>query len=197
MRQAIDPIGLQSGRIVFAALAVVMLTGCAVELQKTDIVRPIESKLTAYHAVEIPAPLNQKEASFKISSDLQDKMLFQVAVLGKFRRVAPALTTDQSVLVMQTTILKADPGSAFLRWWSSILDFGGAMYESYAKKKLGNISGSIGDGYLVVDIRFVDKQSKEEIGQITIKGLSEDPDSFRSAEDRIVDSLIKYVKTQL
>jgi hypothetical protein len=197
MNHPIHPARRGAGRIVLSILSILTLTGCTVEVQKTDILRPIESKLTAYRAVEIPPPINQKAAALKVSTDLQDKMLFQVAVLGKFRRVAPSLNTDQAVLVMQTTILKADSGSAFLRWWSSIIDFGGAMYESYAKKKLGNISGSIGDGFLVVDIRFVDKQTKEEIGQITIKGLSDDPDSFRSAEDRIVESLVNYVKTQL
>jgi hypothetical protein len=173
------------------------LTGCAVEVQKTDIVHPIESKLTAYRAVEIPAPRHPKDASARIISDLHDKILFQVAVLGKFRRVAASVNSDQQVLVLQTTILKVDDGSAFLRWWGSVAEFAGAMYESYAKKKLGSVSGTVGDGYLVVDVRFLDKASKEELGQLTIKALSDDPESFRSAEDRIVDGLIKYVKTQL
>lgn len=178
-------------------MLLLFLTGCAVELQKTDIVRPLESKLTTYRAVEIPVPLSPREAPSRVSSDLHDKMLFQVAVLGKFRRVSASVNSDQYVLVMQATILKVDSGSAFLRWWSSVIDFGGAMYESYAKKKLGNISGTIGDGYLLVDVRLVDKGSKEEVGHLTIKALSDDPDSFRSAEDRVVESLIKYVKTQL
>jgi hypothetical protein len=185
------------GRLLAACFVGLTLTGCAVELQKTDIVRPIESKLTAYHSVEIPVPTGQKETPTRISTDLHDKMLFQVAVLGKFRRVSQDVKSDQQVLVMKAKIVKVDEGSAFLRWWSSVAELGGAMYESYAKKKLGMVSGSIGDGFLIVEVKFVDKRSNEELGHITIKALSDDPESFRSAEDRIVDSLIKYVKTQL
>lgn len=183
---------------ILTGLLMLGLTGCAVEVQKTDIVRPIESKLTAYHSVEIPLPRSPKEASARVTSDLHDKMLFQVAVLGKFRRVAASVNSDQQVLIMQTTILKVDEGSAFLRWWGSVAEFGGSMYESYAKKKLGgSVSGTVGDGFLIVDVRFLDKRSKEELGQITIKALSDEPETFRSAEDRIVESLVKYMKTQL
>jgi hypothetical protein len=171
-------------------------TGCAVELQKTDVVAPIDGKLTIYSAVEIPAPRN-KNVPNKIVADLHEKMLLQIGSLGKFRRVGTASGPDQSVLILQATIVKYDNGNAFMRWMGSVTDLVGGFYESYTKLSAGNVSGSMGDGYLLVDIRFVDKRSQKEIGQITIKGLADDPENFRSAEDRIVDGLVRYVQTRL
>jgi hypothetical protein len=179
-----------------SAALLVLQAGCAVELQKTDVVTPIDGKLTIYNAVEIPSP-RSKNAPNKIVADLHEKMLLQIGSLGKFRRVGTASSPDQSALILQATIVKWDDGSAFMRWMGSVTDLIGAFYESYTKQSVGNVSGSMGDGYLLVDIRFVDKRSQKEIGQITIKGLADDPENFRSAEDRIVDGLVRYVQTRL
>lgn len=183
---------------LLAATGLLLLAqvGCAVELEKTDVVTPIEGKLTIYNTVEIPAPRNQNVPN-KIVTELHEKMLLQIGSLGKFRRVGTTSGPNQSVLIMQSSIVKWDNGSTFLRWMSAVTELVGNFYESYTKQSVGSVSGSMGDGYLIVDIRFVDKSSQKEVGQITIKGLADDPDNFRSAEDRIVDGLVKYVKTRL
>jgi hypothetical protein len=183
-------------RLVASCLLLLASTGCAVELQKTNIVKPVEGKLTTYYAVEIPPPRG-KNAPPKLVADLQERMLLQIGTMGKFRRVATSMNSDQHVLVMQATIVKLDTGNRFLRWWSSVAEIVGAIYESYTKEKVGMVSGSVGDGYLLVDFQFVDKKTKQEVGQISVKGLADDPDSFRSAEDRVVDALMQYVQSQL
>lgn len=179
-----------------AGLLLLIQAGCAVELQKTDVVTPVEGKLTIYSAVEIPPPRSQN-APNKVVTDLHEKMLLQIGTLGKFRRVGTASGPNQSVLILQATILKWDQGSTFMRWMGSVTELIGNFYESYAKQSVGSVSGSMGDGYLLVDIRFVDKRSQKEVGQITIKGLADDPDNFHSAEDRIVDGLVRYVQSRL
>ena len=172
------------------------LGGCTLELMRTDVVRPIESKLTYYKTVEVPLPEAPKGIP-QISSDLQQRILNEVSAMGKFKRVRPEADGEDDTLVVQATIKKWDEGSAFLRWWGSIIDFGGGVYEQYTKQQVGNVSGTIGDGYLLVDVKFLDKQSKDVLGQITVKGLSDDPDSPRSAEDRVVHSIVKYLQSRL
>ncbi len=179
-----------------AGLLLLVQVGCAAELQKTDVVAPVEGKLIIYNAVEIPPPRSQN-APNRITSDLHEKMLLQIGTLGKFRRVGTAAGSEQGVLILQATIVKLDRGNAFLRWMSSVTELVGNLYESYAKQTVGSVSGTMGDGYLLVDVRFVDKRSQKEIGQITIKGLADDPDNFRTAEDRIVDGLVRYIQTRL
>ncbi|MBI3602973.1 MAG: hypothetical protein HY205_00785 [Nitrospirae bacterium] len=186
----------RSFQVMLAGALLLALAGCAVDLQKTQVVSPVEGKLTIYNAIEIPLPHSQN-APNKIVTDLHEKMLLQIGALGKFRRVGTASRADQSVLVMHATILKFDTGSTFMRWMSSLTETVGGVYESYAKQSVGSVSGSMGDGYLLVEVRFVDKRSQKEVGQITIKGLSDDPDNFRSAEDRVVDGLVRYVQTLL
>lgn len=186
----------RSLRGVFAGSLLLALAGCAVDLQKTQVMSPLEGKLTIYNALEVPLPRSQNTQN-KITTDLHEKMLLQLGALGKFRRVGTASRADQSVLVVQATVLKVDTGNTFLRWMSVLTETIGGVYESYAKQTVGSVSGSMGDGYLLVEIRFVDKRAQKEIGQITIKGLSDDPDNFRSAEDRVVDGLIRYVRTYL
>lgn len=172
------------------------LAGCTNELMRTDVVRPIEGKLTYYKTVEVLLPEAAKGMP-SISSDLQQRLLIEVGAMGKFKRVRPEADGEDDTLVVQTTIKKWDEGSAFLRWWGSIIDFGGGVYEQYTKQQVGNVSGTVGDGYLLVDVKFLDKQSKDVLGQITVKGLSDDPDSPRSAEDRVVHSIVKYLQSRL
>ena len=171
------------------------LGGCTPELMRTDVVRPIESKLTFYKTVEVPLPEGPKGIP-QISSELQQRILNEVSAMGKFKRVRPAGDGEDDTLVLQATIKKWDSGSPFLRWWGSILDFGSNVYTQYTKHEL-DVSGSVGDGYLLVDVKFVDKQSKDLLGQISVKGLSDDPDSPHSAEDRVVHSIVKYLQTRL
>jgi hypothetical protein len=182
---------------IFAAgLLLSTLAGCSVQLLKTDVIRPVEGKLISYYGVEIPTPRNQN-APPKITNELQEKLLLQIGTMGKFRRVSTAATSEQSVLVIQTTIVKWDTGNAFLRWMGSVAELIGGIYESYAKQSVGMVSGTVGDGFLLAEFRFQDKRTQQELGRISIKGLSDDPDSFRSAEDRVVDGLIKYLLSRL
>ena len=171
------------------------LGGCTSELMRTDVVRPIEAKLTFYKTVEVPLPEGPKGIP-QISSELQQRILNEVSAMGKFKRVRPTADGEDDTLVLQATIKKWDSGSPFLRWWGSILDFGSNVYTQYTKHEL-DVSGSVGDGYLLVDVKFVDKQSKDLLGQISVKGLSDDPDSPHSAEDRVVHSIVKYLQTRL
>lgn len=99
--------------------------------------------------------------------------------------------------MVQASIVKWDDGNAFLRWMSALGDVIGALYESYFKQEVGNVTGSVGDGYLKVDVRFVDKRSGQPVGQITLTGLADDPNNVRSAEDRVVNGLVRYVKSRL
>jgi hypothetical protein len=172
-------------------------SGCAVEVQKTDIVQPLEHKLTVYNAVEIPMPDNPNSPA-EITNDLHEKMLLQIGTMGKFRRVSTTINTDRhNTLVIQATIVKWDPGNRFLRWMGSIAEIVGGIYESYTKQKVGNVSGSVGDGFLLLDVQFMDKREKLVLGKLTIKALADSPDSYRTAEDRAVDGLMSYVKTRL
>jgi hypothetical protein len=184
-------------RTALAGLVWLGLAGCAIEVQKTDIVQPLEHKLTVYNAVEIPPPANPNSPA-EITNDLHEKMLLQIGTMGKFRRVGANINTDRhNTLVIQATIVKWDTGNRFLRWMGSIAELVGGIYESYAKQKVGTVSGSVGDGFLLVDVQFVDKREKQVLGKLTIKALADSPDSYRSAEDRAVDGLLNYVKTRL
>jgi hypothetical protein len=178
-----------------AALLAGSLAGCATDLMRTDVVQPLESKLTYYKTVEVPLPEAAKGIP-PISSDLQQRILNEVGAMGKFKRVRPVAEGEDDTLVVQATIKKWDDGNAFLRWWGAILDFGGAVYTQYTKHEV-DVGGSAGDGYLRVDVKFFDKHSNDLLGHITITGLSDDPDSPRSAEDRVVHSLVKYLQTRL
>ena len=162
---------------------------------RTDVLQPVETKFTYYKTVEVPLPDTAKGVP-QIAGDFQQRLLNELGSMGKFKRVRPSADGDDDTLVVQATIRKWD-GNAFLRWWGSILDFGGGVYEQYTKQQVGNVSGTVGDGYLLVDVKFLDKQSKELLGHISIRGLSDDPDSPRSAEDRVVHSLVKYVQSRL
>lgn len=180
-----------------AALAAVGLTACTVQVQKTDILQPVENKFTIYNAVEIPAPLNPS-APAEITNDLHEKMLLQIGTIGRFRRVGAVIPPERhNTLVIKTTIVKWDSGNRFLRWMSAVTDLAGKIYESYAKQDIGNVSGSLGDGFLLVEVQFVDKKAQEVIGKLSIKALADAPDSYRSAEDRAVDGLVAYFKTRL
>lgn len=163
---------------------------------RTDVVQPIEAKLTFYKTVEVPLPETAKGVP-QIAGDFQQRVIMELGTMGKFKRVKPMADGDDDTLVVKATIRKWDEGNGFLRWWGSILDFGGGVYEQYTKQQVGNVSGTVGDGYLLVDVKFLDKQSNELLGQISIKGLSDDPDSPRSAEDRVVHSLVKYLQSRL
>ena len=186
----------QGTGLLFLALLLGALAGCTNDLMRTDVVRPLETKLTFYKTVEVPLPEAAKGIP-SISSDLQQRIVNEVGAMGKFKRVRPEADGEEDTLVLQATIKKWDEGSAFLRWWGSIIDFGGGVYEQYTKQQVGNVSGTIGDGYLLVDVKFLDKQSKDVLGQITVRGLSDDPDSPRSAEDRVVHSIVKYLQSRL
>jgi hypothetical protein len=195
MRRSLDPI-LHCGK-AFTVAVVLAAAGCSAEIQQTRIVEPIQTKLSMFNAVEVPSPAVQ-DAPSKIGQELQDKLVFQIGTLGRFRRVAPQMGSDQVTLVVQTKIMKWDDGNAFLRWWGNVVDLGASVYESYAKKELNSsMSGTIGDGYLQVHFRFVDKKSQQLVGEISIKGLADDPNNPRSAEDRVVDGLIAYLKSNL
>ena len=173
------------------------LAGCAAEIQKTIVVQPVESKLTAYNSVEIPEPKNPASPA-EITHDLHEKMLLNIGTMGKFRRVAAAVTgANQQTVVIQTTIAKWDTGNRFLRWMGAVTELVGGIYESYAKQQIGTVSGTVGDGFLLVDVQFIDKNSKQVLGKLTIKGLADSPDSYRAAEDRAVDALLAYMKTRL
>jgi hypothetical protein len=180
-----------------AALAAMWLAGCAVQVQKTDVIQPVENKFTIYNAVEIPPPLNPSSPP-EITNDLHEKMLLQIGTIGKFRRVGAVIPPERhNTLVIKTTIIKWDKGNRFLRWMSAVTDLGAKIYESYAKQEIGNVSGTMGDGFLQVEIQFVDKKAQEVIGKLSIKALADSPDSYRSAEDRAVDGLVAYFKTRL
>jgi len=180
-----------------AALAFMWQAGCAVQVQKTDVIQPVENKFTIYNAVEIPPPLNPSSPA-EITNDLHEKLLLQIGTIGKFRRVGAVIPSERhNTLVIKTTIVKWDSGNRFLRWMSAVADLGGKIYESYAKQELGNVSGTMGDGYLLVEVQFVDKKAQEVIGKLSIKALADAPDSYRSAEDRAVDGLVAYFKTRL
>ena len=182
--------GLLSVAFVLGALA-----GCSPELMRTDVVRPLETKLAYYKTVEVPLPEAPKGIAL-ISSELQQRILNEVGAMGKFKRVRPEADGEDDTLVLQATIKKWDEGSRFLRWFGSILDFGSNVYTQYTKHEI-DVSGSVGDGYLLVDVKFVDKQSKDLLGQISVKGLADDPDSPHSAEDRVVHSIVKYLQSRL
>jgi hypothetical protein len=177
------------------ALLAASLAGCATDLMRTDVVQPLETKLTYYKTVEVPLPEAAKGIP-PISNDLQQRILNEVGAMGKFKRVRPVAEGEDDTLVVQATIKKWDDGNAFLRWWGSIMDFGANVYTQYTKHEL-DMSGSVGDGYLRVDVKFFDKHSNDLLGYITITGLSDDPDSPRSAEDRVVHSLVKYLQARL
>jgi len=162
---------------------------------RTDVVYPVEVKLAYYKNVEVPTPEISKGVP-QIANDLQQRLINELGTLGKFKRIAPVADGDDEILVVQATVKKWDEGSAFLRWWGSILDFGSNVYEQYTKQSI-NVSGNVGDGYLLVDFKFLDKQSKDVLGQVSVRGLSDDPDSPRGAEDRVVHGLVKYVKSNL
>ncbi len=182
--------------IALGALLPVLYAGCANELMKTDVVRPIETKLTYYKTVEVPLPETAKGVP-QIAGDFQQRAIIELGTISNFKRVRPLGDGDDDTLVIQAMIRKWDEGNAFLRWWGSVLDFGSNVYEQYSKQQLGMISGSIGDGYLLVDVKFLDKQSKEVLGQITVRGLSDDFDNPRSAEDRVIHSIVKYLQSRL
>jgi len=162
---------------------------------RTDIVSPIEVKLSYYKSVEVPTPQMAKGIP-QIAGDLQQRLINELQTLGKFKRITAAVDGEEDTLVVQATVKKYDDGSAFLRWFGTVLDFGSNMYEQYTKMAL-NVSGNVGDGYLVVDFKFLDKQTKDVLGQISVQGLSDDPDSPRAAEDRVVHSLVKYVQSRM
>lgn len=171
--------------------------GCAVEIQKTLVVQPVESKLTVYNAAEIPVPKNPASPS-DITAELHEKMLLHIGTMGKFRRVGPSITTaHQQTVIIQATITKWDTGNRFLRWWGTVGELLGGIYESYAKQQIGTVTGTVGDGYLLMDVQFIDKNSQQVLGTLTIKALADSPDSYRAAEDRAVDSLLAYMKTRL
>jgi hypothetical protein len=132
----------------------------------------------------------------EIAGDFQQRLINELGTLGKFKRIGPVTDGEEDILIVQATVKKWDSGSAFLRWWGSILDFGSNMYEQYTKQAI-NVSGNVGDGYLLVDFKFLDKQSKEMLGQVSVRGLSDDPDSPRAGEDRVVHSLVKYVQSRM
>jgi hypothetical protein len=181
--------------VPFLLLPILLLPGCAGDLMRTDVVRPIEVKLSYYKSVEIPTPEVPKGVP-PIADDLQQRLINELGTLGKFRQVGAVAQGEEDTLVVQATVKKWSQGSAFLRWWGSVLDFGSNMYEQYTKQKL-DVSGNVGDGYLVVDFKFLDKQTKDILGQISVRGLCDDPDTPRPAEDRVVHSLAKYVKARL
>lgn len=162
---------------------------------RTDVVYPIEVKLSYYKSVEVPTPQIAKGVP-QIANDLQQRVINELGTLGKFKRISAVADGEEDILVVEATIKKWDDGSAFLRWVGSILDFGSNMYEQYTKQAI-NVSGNVGDGYLLVDFKFRDKQSKDVLGQISVRGLSDDPESPRAAEDRVVHSLVKYVQSRL
>ncbi len=173
------------------------LAGCAAEIQKTIVVQPVESKLTAYNSVEIPEPKNPASPA-EITHDLHEKLLLNIGTMGKFRRVAAAITgANQQTIVIQTTIAKWDTGNRFLRWMGAVTELVGGIYESYAKQQIGTVSGTVGDGFLLLDVQFVDKNAQQLLGKLTIKALADSPDSYRAAEDRAVDALLAYMKTRL
>ncbi|MDE3035245.1 MAG: hypothetical protein KGJ14_04655 [Nitrospirota bacterium] len=173
------------------------LSGCAVEIEKTVVVQPVESKLTSYNSVEIPEPKNPSSPA-EITHDFHEKMLLQIGTMGKFRRVAAAIkTANQQTVVIQATIVKWDAGNRFLRWWGAVGELLGGIYESYAKQQIGTVTGTVGDGYLLVDVQFLDKTSQQVIGKLTIKALADSPDSYRAAEDRAVEALRKYLLTRV
>lgn len=194
------PIVPTSGRLsltLAVGLVCLGLAGCAAEIQKTIVVQPVESKLTAYNSVEIPEPKNPASPA-EITHDFHEKMLLQIGTMGKFRRVAASITTaNQQTVVIQTTITKWDTGNRFLRWMGAVTELVGGIYESYAKQQIGTVSGTVGDGYLLVDVQFVDKNAQQILGKLTIKALADSPDSYRAAEDRAVDALLAYMKTRL
>lgn len=172
------------------------LAGCAAEIKKTTVVQPVEHKLLLYNAAEIPAPKNSK-APPEITGELHEKMLLQIGTMGKFRRVAQDITAaNQQTLVIQATVTKWDTGNAFLRWMGSVAELIGGIYESYAKEKVGMVSGTVGDGFLLVDMEFVDKNAKQPIGKLSIKALADSPDSYHAAVERAVDALLAYMKTR-
>lgn len=171
------------------------MTGCANDLMRTDIVYPVEVKLSYYKSVEVPTPVISKGVP-EIANDFQQRLINELSTLGKFKRIAPVAEGEEDTLIVLATVRKWDDGSAILRWWGQILDFGSNMYEQYTKQAL-NVSGNVGDGYLLVDFKFLDKQSKEMLGEVSVRGLSDDPDSPRAAEDRVVHSLTKYVQSRL
>jgi hypothetical protein len=140
----------------------------------------------------------ESELAAEITNDLHEKMLLQIGTIGKFRRVGAVIPPERhNTLVIKTTIIKWDKGNRFLRWMSAVTDLGAKIYESYAKQEIGNVSGTMGDGFLQVEIQFVDKKAQEVIGKLSIKALADSPDSYRSAEDRAVDGLVAYFKTRL
>jgi hypothetical protein len=147
-------------------------------------------------AAEIPVPKNSK-APPEITGELHEKMLLQIGTMGKFRRVAQDITAaNQQTLVIQATVTKWDTGNAFLRWMGSVAELIGGIYESYAKEKVGMVSGTVGDGFLLVDMEFVDKNAKQPIGKLSIKALADSPDSYHAAVERAVDALLAYMKTR-
>jgi hypothetical protein len=192
---SVDSFG-RATRLAVTLGLVWMSSGCANELMRTDVIQPVEGKLSFYRTVEVPLPEVAKGIP-PISGDLQQRIVNELGIMGKFKRVAPVSNEDNDTLVVQADIRKWDVGSPFLRWWGSVLDLGSNMYEQYAKQSLGEISGAIGDGYLLVDVKLLDKQSQDVLGRLRIKGLSDDPDSPRSAEDRVVHSLVKYLQSRL
>ncbi len=181
------------------------LAGCAAEMQKVTVVQPMETKLTIYNALEVPVPKNGV-APHRITTDLHDKMMLQLGTMGKFRRVAVSIPPGQqnlSIVTVQATVVTYSLGSRFLRWLGTIVEFAGGIYDSMAKKGdesqkgLGVVSGSMGDGFVEIEFEFVDKKAAQPIGKLRIKGISEDIENFRTAEDRIVDEVVKYMKSRL
>ncbi|MFM8551762.1 MAG: hypothetical protein ACKOCD_05510 [Nitrospiraceae bacterium] len=196
-RSSIIPTSSLLALTLAGGLACLGVVGCAAEIQKTTVVQPMDSKLTVYNAVEIPAPLNPSSPA-EITNSLHEKMLLQIGTMGKFRRVAVAITTtNQQTVVIKSTIVKWDIGNRFLRWMGAIGEIIGGLYESYAKQQIGMVSGTVGDGFLLMDVEFVDKKAQQVVGKITIKALADAPDSYRAAEDRAVDSLLDYMKSRL
>jgi hypothetical protein len=187
---------LPSPRLLLSAVLLLgALAGCATDLMRTDVVQPLEAKLTYYKTVEVPLPEMAKDIP-PISNDLQQRILNEVGAMGKFKRVRPVAEGEDDTLVVQATIKKWDDGNAFLRWWGSVIDFGSNLYTQYTKHEV-DMAGAVGDGYLRVDVKFFDKHSKDLLGHITITGLSDDAESPRSAEDRVVHSLVKYLQARL
>jgi len=172
------------------------LAGCAAEIQKTTVVQPVEFKLTVFNAVEIPEPKNPASPA-EITHELHEKLLLQIGTMGKFRRVGASINDNRATLVIQSTIVKWDTGNRFLRWMGAVTELAGGIYESYAKQQIGTVSGTVGDGFMLMDVQFIDKKAQQVIGKLTIKALADSPDSYRSAEERAVDALLNYMKTRL
>lgn len=169
-------------KILSFILVAGLLVAAGCGAQRTLVLKPAETKLSRFAALEVPAfQSNVPNVPEEVTQGLAKKVIEMLKEEGLFPQVAITVASGPSaakVLVFNGTVIQYEPGSRVTRWfWGGI--------------------GSAGEASLTVKAVLIDRETGQVIAEGHMQGTIASGwfgGSTTETHNKVAEEIVKFIK---